>query len=187
MLRHLRHSSAQLGLAQLGTSCHLGKHSSAQLGSTQLSSAWFGPAQVGSVPVQAELPGRKWHCIQGGLAGGRLPKPEPVPRWDRGNTGHGHRQDHPLIGSPCTGWCPQALLGEHYMGTGLPGYWCLGQPPVPQFPSAQSRQMRWKSLPAAPCDLGPMTPGGSQTISQHPEQAALGHSPTWCNSGAAAG
>lgn len=56
-----------------------------------------------------------------------------------------------------------------------------------QFLSAHNRQVRCESLPAAPCDLGPMTPGGSQTISQHPEQAALCHSPTSCNSGAAAG
>lgn len=77
---------------------------------------------------------------------------------------------------------PSHLLGEHCRGTGLPRSWCHTQ-----FLSAQSRQVRCESLPASPCDLGPKTLGGSQTISQHPEQAALCHSPAWCNSGAAAG
>lgn len=151
-------SSAQLCLAQLSTSCHPGKHSSAQLGSTQLSSAWFGLAQLGQCLSRQ---GRKCHCIQEHSAGGRLPKPRPVPpaptpHWDRGNTGHGHRQGHPWRGTPCTGQCPQTLLGEHYRSTGLPSSWCLGQPcSVPQC-----RQARCESLPAAPCNFRANDSGG---------------------------
>lgn len=89
--------TAQLVSARLSTSYHLGKHRSAELGSTQLGLVWFSLAQPGLVPVQAELPGRRWHCIQGGLAGGRLPKPEPVPPAPLGQGEHGA---WPLSGPP---------------------------------------------------------------------------------------
>lgn len=106
-------------------------------------------------PCRAELPGRKWQCVQ--WVPCLLPEPEPVPpaptsHWDRESPGHSLPQGHPPIGvSPhrAVPPGPARLPGEQ------PGCWATCHP-VPGAlashaqvsPGAQSGQVRCQSLPS---------------------------------------